>query len=37
MKHIAVAMMGAMMKTTLSAAAGMMSSLSASFTPSESD
>ena len=36
-KHIDVAMIGAIMKTTLSAAAGMMSSFSASLTPSERD
>ena len=37
MKHVAVAIIGAIMKTTLSAAAGIMSSFRASFTPSESD
>jgi hypothetical protein len=36
-KHIEAAIIGAAIKTTLSAAAGMMSSLSASFTPSAKD
>ena len=36
-KHIDVAIIGAKIKTILSAAAGMMSSFSASFTPSAKD